>query len=68
MTLAKNRKMVPCYLKTEEYLMLNKMAEDEMRSLSGFIKVLIYSEGEERDLNPDMFKEEAEKIEKERSK
>ncbi len=55
--MADKRKMVPCYLTMSEYEMLRKMADDEMRSLSGFIKVLIHAEGEERGLSPDMFKD-----------
>ena len=54
--MAEKRKMVPCYLDMAEYEMLKKMADDEMRSLSSFIKVLIYGEAEERGLSPDMFK------------
>ena len=57
-----DRKMIPCYLELGAYLMLKSMADDDMRSMSGFLKVLVYEEGTERGLTPSMYKEEADKI------
>jgi len=55
------RKMVPCYLPLESYHMLKKMADDDMRSMSGFLKVLVYAEAEERELKPEMFLDDEQK-------
>lgn len=66
MGLGPDRKMVPCYLTTEGYLMLKSMADDEMRSLSGFLKVLVYNEADERGIDPAMFTEAAQKLKEEK--
>lgn len=54
-----HKKMIPCYLDLDAYIMLKHMADEDMRSMSAFLKVLVFREAQERDLSPDMFKEEA---------
>ncbi len=54
-----HKKMIPCYLDLDAYLMLKHMADEDMRSMSAFLKVLVFQEAMGRDLTPDMFKEEA---------
>jgi hypothetical protein len=62
MGITPDRKMVPCYLDLGAYFMLKSMADEDMRSMSGFLKVLVYEEGAERGLKPEMFREEANKL------
>ncbi len=54
-----HKKMIPCYLDLDAYLMLKHMADEDMRSMSAFLKVLVFQEATERDLTPAMFKDEA---------
>jgi hypothetical protein len=48
-------KTVPTYLDNPTYNMLKSMANEDMRSMAGFIKVLIIREGIERGLSQDQF-------------
>jgi hypothetical protein len=60
--MTEKRKMIPTYLSLKEYAMVKRMAEDDMRSMSSFMKVLIHNEGNDRNLTPDMFEEEASQL------
>ncbi len=56
------KKMVPTYLSLEGYAMLKSMADDDMRSMSAFLRVLAFNEAESRGLTPEMFAEEAQNL------
>ncbi len=48
-----NRMMVPCYLTVEEYVMFKDIADKDMRTMSGMMRVLIYKEAENMSTSPE---------------
>lgn len=61
-----NRMMVPCYLSLEEYIMFKHLAERDMRTMSGMLKVLIYREAHEQGVSPEDFEKEAQELREKR--
>lgn len=63
---ALHRMMVPCYLNLDEYLMFKALADRDMRTMSGMVRVLIHKEAAEQEINIEDFAEAAEKLQEER--
>lgn len=63
---ALNRMMVPCYLNLDEYLMFKALADNDMRTMSSMVRVLIHREASEQGIDIATFAEAAEKLHEER--
>jgi len=57
-----NRMMVPCYLNLDEYEMVKDMAEKDMRTMSGLLRVLIHREAQDLGISPEDYAEKAEQL------